>query len=44
MRSGKVDGIIGAATRDAIRQAQIKFGLPADGYPSDELFPRLRDR
>ena len=25
---GKLDGIIGAATRDAIRQAQIKFGLP----------------
>jgi lytic murein transglycosylase len=39
---GKLDGIIGAATRDAIRQAQIKFGLPADSYPSDELFKRLR--
>jgi lytic murein transglycosylase len=39
---GKLDGIIGAATRDAIRQAQIKFGLPADSYPSDELFQRLR--
>jgi len=40
---GKLDGIIGGATRDAIRQAQIKFGLPADGYPSDELFQRLRN-
>lgn len=39
---GKLDGIIGAATRDAIRQAQVKFGLPADSYPSDELFQRLR--
>ena len=39
---GKLDGIMGAATRDAIRQAQIKFGLPADSYPSDELFQRLR--
>jgi lytic murein transglycosylase len=39
---GKLDGIIGAATRDAIRQAQIKFGLPADSYPSDALFQRLR--
>lgn len=39
---GKLDGIIGASTRDAIRQAQMKFGLPADSYPSDELFQRLR--
>jgi lytic murein transglycosylase len=39
---GKLDGIIGAATRNAIRQAQIKYGLPADSYPSDELFQRLR--
>lgn len=39
---GKLDGVIGAATRDAIRQAQIKFGLPADSYPSDELIQRLR--
>ena len=39
---GKLDGIMGAATRDAIKQAQVKFGLPADSYPSDELFQRLR--
>ena len=39
---GKLDGIVGAATRDAIRQAQMKFGLPPDAYPSDELFRRLR--
>jgi lytic murein transglycosylase len=39
---GKVDGIIGAATRDAIRRAQLKFGLPADSYPSSELISRLR--
>ncbi len=39
---GKLDGIMGAQTRDAIRQVQIKFDLPADAYPSDELIARLR--
>jgi lytic murein transglycosylase len=39
---GKIDGVIGASTRDAIRTMQIKFGLPADGYPSEELLNRLR--
>jgi peptidoglycan hydrolase-like protein with peptidoglycan-binding domain len=39
---GDVDGIIGEKTRQAIRQAQIKFDLPADSYPSDALFSRLR--
>ncbi|MBK5199023.1 MAG: peptidoglycan-binding protein, partial [Methyloceanibacter sp.] len=28
--------------RDAIRAMQIKFGLPADGYPSAELLSHLR--
>lgn len=39
---GKIDGVIGAASRDAIRTTQIKFGLPADGYPSAELLSHLR--
>ncbi len=39
---GKIDGVIGAQSRDAIRTMQIKFGLPADGYPSAELLDRLR--
>ena len=39
---GKIDGVIGASTRDAIRKMQIKYGLPADGYPTDELLDRLR--
>lgn len=39
---GKLDGILGALTRNAIRDVQTKFGLPADGYPSDELFAKLR--
>ena len=37
-----IDGIMGAGTRAAIKAAQIKFGLPADGYPSRELVERLR--
>jgi lytic murein transglycosylase len=39
---GEIDGVMGALTRNAIRQAQIKFGLPADSYPSDALFAHLR--
>ena len=40
---GEIDGVMGAQTRSAIRQAQIKFGLPADSYPSADLFARLRN-
>lgn len=39
---GEQDGIIGELTRQAIRKAQLKYGLPADSYPSPELIARLR--
>jgi lytic murein transglycosylase len=39
---GKIDGVIGEATRQAVRQMQIKYGMPADGYPTPELLDRLR--
>ena len=39
---GVPDGRLGVATRTAIRQAQLKFGMPADAYPSYELLERLR--
>ena len=39
---GIPDGRLGVATRTGIRQAQQKFGLPADAYPSLELLERLR--
>jgi hypothetical protein len=39
---GKIDGVVGAASRQAIRTMQGKYGLPADGYPSAELLGRLR--
>jgi lytic murein transglycosylase len=39
---GGIDGRLGAASRKAVQQAQIKFRLPADGYPTEELVRRLR--
>jgi hypothetical protein len=39
---GKIDGVVGAASRNAIRTMQSKYGLPADGYPSAALLNRLR--
>jgi lytic murein transglycosylase len=39
---GKVDGIVGAKTRAAVKAMQIKFGMPADSYPTAELLSRLR--
>jgi len=39
---GKIDGVIGAQTRDAIRTMQVKFGLPADSYPTAELLARMQ--
>jgi len=41
---GKVDGILGAASRAGVKAMQIKFGLPADSYPTPELLQRMRGR
>ena len=38
---GKIDGKIGAGTRAAVKDQQIKLGLPADSYPTLELLERL---
>jgi lytic murein transglycosylase len=40
---GEPDGKIGAGTRLAIRQAQVKMGMPADGYPTVEFLAGLRN-
>ncbi|WP_296258943.1 MULTISPECIES: lytic murein transglycosylase [unclassified Pseudomonas] len=40
--AGAPDGIIGANTRKAIRNAQQSLGWPADGYPTQELLESLR--
>ncbi len=39
---GKIDGVIGEKTRAAVKQVQVKFGLPADSYPDEALLARLK--
>jgi lytic murein transglycosylase len=39
---GKIDGFLGAKSRAAVKAEQIKLGLPADSYPTQELVDRLR--
>jgi membrane-bound lytic murein transglycosylase B len=39
--AGPADGILGPATRNAIRDFQASRGLVADGYPSSELLQLL---
>jgi lytic murein transglycosylase len=39
---GPLDGKLGLATRAAVRAAQLRYGLPADSYPTPELLQRLR--
>lgn len=39
---GKIDGIMGQASRTAVKAMQIKYGLPADSWPTAELLARLR--
>ena len=38
---GKIDGILGAKTRAAVKKEQIRLGMPADSYPTPELVERL---
>jgi peptidoglycan hydrolase-like protein with peptidoglycan-binding domain len=39
---GKVDGIMGQQSRTAVKAMQVKYGLPADSWPSAELLARMR--
>lgn len=38
---GKVDGILGGNTRDAVRREQLRLGLPADGWPTADLLAAM---
>ena len=38
---GKVDGILGAKTRQAVRSVQLEFDLSADSWPTKELLRKL---
>lgn len=40
---GKIDGIIGAGTRSAVKAMQKKFGMPADSYPTHALLRKMRN-
>ena len=39
---GKIDGILGAGTRAAVKAEQIRLGLPADSWPTTQLMQQLR--
>ncbi len=39
---GKLDGILGQQSRTAVKAMQLKFGMPADAWPTDEFLARLR--
>lgn len=38
---GKVDGILGARTREAVQKEQVRLGLPADAWPTRALLDQL---
>ncbi len=39
---GKIDGILGSGTRNAVQKEQIRLGLPADAWPTPGLLSRLQ--
>jgi lytic murein transglycosylase len=39
---GKIDGLAGAKTRAAVKDMQLKLGMPADSYATPELLSALR--
>ena len=39
---GKIDGVLGQQSRTAVKTMQLKFGLPADSWPTAELLAQLR--
>jgi lytic murein transglycosylase len=39
---GKTDGVLGQQSRTAVKAMQVKYGLPADAWPTAELLARMR--
>ena len=39
---GKIDGFLGLKSRQAVKAMQVKYGLPADSYPTAVLLARMR--
>ena len=39
---GTIDGFLGLKTRQAVKAMQMKYGLPADSYPTSDLLARMR--
>ena len=39
---GEADGKVGAGTRRAVKAMQLKYKLPADSYPTTELYNAMR--
>ena len=39
---GRVDGVLGQQSRSAVKAMQIKYGLPANSWPTAELLARMR--
>ena len=39
---GKVDGVLGQQSRTAVKAMQVKYGLPADAWPTAELLAKMR--
>jgi lytic murein transglycosylase len=40
--TGGADGTMGAKTRAAVRDMQLKLGMPADGYPTPEFIGKIQ--
>jgi hypothetical protein len=41
---GKIDGVMGQLSRTAVKEMQIKYGLPADSWPTAELLVKMGGR
>ena len=41
---GKIDGILGANTRQSVRKVQMNLGLPADSWPTIKLLQMLKTK